>query len=153
MRMTAVKKTIKHSPSSILKDIKKMEEKYLELGWELQCTEGLIFILILLGGNRGRRTGPNQSVIQPKQMCWHDSGVFQKYQESFWLWNTCWSTLSGSLISELVVWGCSAVKEKQIIPHSSIRPWARTQNNQIQLLCPLCHTSHLHTALGESLSR
>lgn len=38
------------------------------------------------------------------------------------------------------------------MPHTSIRAWARTQNNQIQLLCPLCHTSHL-TALGESLSQ
>lgn len=78
--------------------LKKWRKKYLELGWELQSTEGLIFILILLGkGNRGNRTGPNESVIQPKQMCWHDSGVFQKYQDSFWLWNTCWSALSESL--------------------------------------------------------
>lgn len=42
--------------------LKKTEEKYLELGWELQSTGGLIFILILLGsGNRGRRTCPNKS--------------------------------------------------------------------------------------------
>lgn len=97
MRMTAMKKKPKHSP--FLKAIKKKwRKKYLELGWELQSTEGLIFILILLGkGNRGSRTWPNESVIQPKQMCWHDSGPFQKYQDSFWLWNTCWSALSESL--------------------------------------------------------
>lgn len=78
--------------------LKKWRKRYLELGWELQSTEGLIFILILLGkGNRGSRTWPNESVIQPKQMCWHDSGIFQKYQDSFWLWNTCCSALSESL--------------------------------------------------------
>lgn len=87
-------------PSILLswRPFKKWRKKYLELGWELQSTEGLIFILILLGKrNRGSRTWPIESAIQPKQMCWHDSGLSQKYQDSFWLWNTRWSALSESL--------------------------------------------------------
>lgn len=164
MRMTAVeKKKTRRSLSSVLKEIYK-KGKGLELGWAHQSTEGLIFILILLGGgNRGTVTCPDESVIQPQQMCWHESGVFQKYQDSFWLQNAYWSSLSGSLKGGLSEsWWFEAVLKWGKVDrtphfHQTVSKGLEQSNSALLPFVPcfpsLCHAFHHCAALGEHLSQ
>lgn len=157
------KKKTRRSLSSVLKEIYK-KGKDLELGWAHQSTEGLIFILILLGGgNRGTVTCPDESVIQPQQMCWHESGVFQKYQDSFWLQNAYWSSLSGSLKGGLSEsWWFEAVLKWGKVDrtphfHQTVSKGLEQSNSALLPFVPcfpsLCHAFHHCAALGEHLSQ